>query len=237
MKKVELNIRISGILVLLLIGVIVFLWVDKSGLKGDIAELNETLANRDTTIVHYSIEVDGLKERVSESITLVVARDRALKRTEACAERLKALNIRRVKVIGDLELQIAAMQDSLAVVNPATTDTIEVIRYVENRGDTLNVVEVPLEFEWSNQHARSWAAINERGFGASGFEIYNLDMNIVMGSRGWLKPQSVVSVSSTNPYLHITKQNFVVVESKSRRPFWISLGAVSGGVVTYFLVK
>lgn len=183
-------------------------------------------------ISSYVIEVDTLRESVYETQAVVVEKESQLQLAEQEILRLAQLNIRNVNMIASLELKVTALRDSLLLMD--NTDTVHVIEYITEE-DTLNVVEIPLEFGWETHNIVSWGGIDETGLGYSGFVVDPLPLNIVLGSRGFFQKQYVSSVSTSVPEVKVTHQHTQIVIPK--RKAWpyavcVSVGVVAGVVLT-----
>ena len=193
---------------------------------------NETLS---AEVSHYTIRVDSLEEVVYESSLIVADRERDLILSRKQIERIKALNIRNVQVIGELNLRLQAYRDSLII--RTGTDTVVLIEYRVDSVTTGYAVPVGSEWSWSDRWARSYAGIDSLGLGYSGFEVKELPLDIVLGSRGLFRKDFVSAVSSANPYLTIDKSNMQVVQKKKAKPFIVglALGVVATAVVVSVL--
>ena len=195
--------------------------------KKDVATLEQILKEKNGAIKTFTVIVNGLKEEVSEAELLVIDSQRALKKSEQYAERLKALNIRHVSTIGSLELRLAAMQDSLEVHNSVIFYDTVVTEVVQV--DDTPMLPLPASFGFQDEWVTSWGIITEDGMGESGFTIDKLPIEIVLGSRGFFKPVYVSQVGTSNPHVTVTKQQFIVTDqTKSRTPWLIGGGFVLG---------
>jgi len=228
------SIRISGLLVFALLTIIVFMFLGGGSLKSEIADLNTLLSERDTAIVRYSVTIDSLEYQVAETSLLVIESDKSLKKSEAYAERIEALNLRRVYTIGELNVRIAVLEDSLHL--KGGTDTIRVETLI-TKDDTVPVVRLPFEFGKTNRWMFANASVDTSGLGTIDFMIRELPIELTLGSRGLLRKSHVASVASPNPYVNIDKNNFVVVSSKSKAPLLLGTGALIGGLTVYLLTR
>jgi len=200
-------------------------------------KLVTALKNADYTIAYYKIKVDSIQERVAEANLSVVEATRKLSLSHEEMERVKALNIRNVRTIGNLKLQIAAMQDSLILYRDSIKVEVEYIP-VENSDSLKPVVSVPLHMGWEDQWAKSWADIDINGKGASGFEIKDLPISLTLGSRGVFKKSYVSDVATPNPYLTVTQNQFQIVKQPTWKPIVYSgaIGVAIGTAICVFLL-
>jgi len=233
MKTRTINIRVGGVLVLLLLGLVGYLLILMYDVKRDRDALQLGMFDQAKTMVRYKIEIDSLKEQVVEANLTVLHSDKALKESKEYGERLRKLNIRRVNAIGKLEMRIAVLEDSLQLHRGQ--DTVYV-RELITEEDTIPVVEVPFQFGINDRWVAANAFVDELGYGEIDFMVKEMPVEIVLGSRGMFRPSCVSAVSSPNPYLNIERQSFVIVKDNKKKPAaYLATGLLIGTMVTLLL--
>jgi len=241
-KGITFKVR-TWIVLLVIAAVVGFATYKIVQYKKDVVTLSQEMQKKDKSIKRFTIVVDGLKEEVSEAHFFLIKSQRALKKSEQYAERLRALNIKKVNAIGELNLKIAAMEDSLQVYKssvPVIYDTVIYDIADVEVVDERPMIELPASFGWEDRWATSWGVITEDGNGEAGFTIDELPIEIVLGSRGIFKPVYVSSVATPNPYVQVTKQNFVVTnQTKKTAPILVagSIGVIGGFLTGIMLTR
>lgn len=218
MKVYKARISVIIGVILLVIAVLTIVIVK---LNSEKKRWHSTSVGYEQVISEYQIEVSGLKEKVYEADLRVVKKQDDLILAYEQVERLEALNLRRVYVIGELRLSLKAYQDSLTIHRGI--DTIEVVRYVTAEGTGL-AVPVGTTWGWEDEYAESYAGINSDGTGMSGFDIKPFDLNLVLASRGIFSKDYVSILTTENPYINIDKNNIQLHQRKKAQPFLIGLG-------------
>ena len=224
-------IAVTAVVISLFMG---FLLLSGVSHHREVDRLNMAIMERDTTIVRYETEIGGLRNSVAESRLLITSSRDALENMVRYTDLLKKTNIKHVYAISELELKISALRDSLRL--KWGKDTIYVREIITDDGP-LNVVEVPLSFDWDDDYAYSWGSIDKSGLAESGFTIKELPLTITLGSRGWLRKQEISVVSTPNPYVTVEANQSILVKGKSITPALIGTGVIIGTVVTYLLMR
>jgi len=228
-----IQIRLGGVVLLALIIAIIF-GVFKY--RRDTQRLTSDLLSAEQQISHYTVMVDGLKEQVAEAKLWVWSKEQALVLTEAQVERLKKQNINHVTAIGKLNVRIAMLQDSLTLKRG--TDTIKVVEYVNENGERNDCVPIPFSFDHDDEWTYIYGAVDASGSGDLGFFLKETKIDLTLGSKGIFNKQSVVSVSSPNPYLMVTPEDFQVVQKGNKKaPILIGTGAYFAGILTMVLLS
>jgi len=232
-----IKIRLAGIIlfVITVLGVVGIFKV-----KEERDRVRMVLQDREETIERYEIEVDSLREYVTQAELWIFNKDKKLALTQAELDRIKQLNLRQVYTIGRLEMTVSALKDSLSLWRDSVrVETVYVDNPDDPEGPSIPMIELPASFGWEDDYVRSWGLITADGYGESGFDVKSLNIDLTLGSRGWLSPDYVSVVTTDNPYINIDKNNFSVVQPKKIRPVivGVSVGLVTGTVLGYFITR
>ncbi len=170
----------------------------------------------------YAITVNELKETVYESKITMAENKRKLNLSQEQVERLKQTNIRKVHAIGELELHISSLKDSLIVYRDVDIEYEELD--VEETVDGP-MLPLPVSFsskdEWLTQQAR----IGTDGLGSISFDLSPVKIDLTLGSRGLWNKSYVSAVSTNNPYASVTKNNFQLVDKRRKAwPYFVTTG-------------
>jgi hypothetical protein len=200
--------------------------------------LSDGLSEANTEIKYYKIVVGNLQESVTENKLRVVSQEKALVLSQKEIERMEAVNLRNVQTIGSLQLQISSMKDSLTLFRDTVRVPVEYIPITED-GDVIEgegdrpMVELPFSFSTATEWSRSWAAVGTNGLGTIGFEVTKLPINITLGSRGVFRKDYVSIVTTPNPEVSVSAQNFQIVKQERWKPIIYSgvTGLILGGLI------
>ena len=230
-----INIRIGGIVLFALMVLCAFLfWKykrDTNQMAAQIAEQNEQLD-------YYTVVVGSLKEQVAEARLLVWSRKDQLMLTQAQVERLKKQNINHVNVIGQLKVTVASLQDSLML--KSGKDTVKVVEYITESGDVNSCVPIPFDFEIQDEWMYSAAGVDATGTGWTSFLLKETPIDLTLGSRGVFKKHYVSAVSTPNPYVGFTANDFQVVQQDIKIPpivYGTTGGFLAGFLTCFFLSR
>ena len=227
-----IQIRLGGVVLLALIIAIIF-GVFKY--RRDTQRLTSDLLEAEEKVDYYTVVVGNLTEQVAEAKLWVWAKEQALVLTESQVERLRKQNIDHVAAIGRLNVRIAVLQDSLTLKRG--TDTIKVVEYVNESGERNDCVPIPFSFDFDDDWAYIYGAVDASGSGDLGFFLKETPVNITLGSKGVFQKEQVVAISSANPYLMITPQDFQIVQKGNKKaPILIGTGAYLAGILTMVLL-
>jgi len=234
MKK-EINIRLGWIILAILVAGLIYTSYKWSMYKRDVHALSSQLQQKNSNLHTFKIVVDGMQETITETKTLLIESNRALRNSEAYGERLRKLGIRKANMIGSLEFEVSSLKDSLKVTSGTViVDSI----YIESGTTGGPSIELPLSFGVEDDWMVAWAEVDVNSLGTVGFKLKNTPLEITVGSRGFIRPSYVASVASSNPHLVITDQSITVVGTKKKsKLLYIGGGIILGGVVTLLLVK
>jgi hypothetical protein len=232
------KLSLIGLLILAVLGLSVYGGI-KYYLKYEraVKELNKAEVN----LRIYDAVVGEQREKIYESRLVIAEVERKLEISEDQKERLKQMNIRNVKVIGQLELQISSYRDSLTIYNPREYD-------IEVEGGEYEMIEVeqtadgamlplPASFGYQDEWVKQWAKIDTSGLGSIGFELEPFMIDLTLGSRGLWNKSYVSAASTDSPHVVISKNSFQMVDS--RKKVWpyvavgglgVILGVVLGGL-------
>jgi len=225
--KVTLNLS-TIILVLTLVLAVGFALNHLSGRKHqlDIDMLNTTIYEQGVETETYKVQVNGLEETVFEAQALIITKDSEILNLEGNNARLKELNIKNVDVIGTLRARIAVLIDSIP---PA--ETITIIEQPDG-----NYAKLPLDYTYTDYWADMHTTVNENGLADMVFVIRELQMNIVIGTKGqgFLKKNKPVSSITTDcPYIQIDESTIAVVQNNVSPYTYLGIGA---GVTAGFVI-
>lgn len=237
MKKKTINIRLATLLILLLACTAAYLVFKVVRYRQDVKVLNTSINSKDQAIYAYRALIGGLETTVHETEVLRLESDRALRKSRVYSDRMKALSLRRVYVIADLELKIAFLEDSMEVVeaSPSVIYPTSGTAVVEDAKPDSPTISLPASFGRETDWFLTQALINEAGMGSIHFELKSPTLDLTIGRRGVFQKSYVAAVSSPNPYLTIQKQNVVLVQKKNPTPYIIG-GALGLGFVAGFIL-
>ena len=227
------KVGLVGLVFLAILGLSIFFSIKyHSAYKNALQSLEQAEQN----IRIYGITVDDLKETVYESRIAIVETQRQLSLSRAQAERLKAQNIRKVQVIGELELSISSYRDSLLLYKKV--DTVYYPVGVEQTVDGA-MLPLPVSFGSQDDWLTQQAVINERGLGSISFELEPVKLDVTLGSRGLWNKSYIAAISTDNPHVAITQNEWSMIDPKKKATPYILVGTLDiavGGVVTLFLL-
>lgn len=215
MKRTTIIILVLTFLMLLLSAVLFF---GNRKYHSDINDANIALYKAQTEIKQYQIDVDGLRETVFETHLLLIDSDKKIFDLEEEGARLKELDVRRVKLIGELNAEIKILKDSIP-----PSDTVIIIQEPDG-----NYMKIPQSYEYSDKWATLSAQINDMGNASLSAKIDSIDFNVVLGDRGGLfkKKEDVAILTTTCPYVDVTGQKFLVVSNEKSPWRYVATGSV-----------
>lgn len=227
------KVGLAGLCFLSILGLSIFLSIKYySAYKNALNSLEQAEAN----IRIYGITVDDLKEKVYESRVALVATQRQLSLSVEQVDRLKEQDIRKVQVIGELELKVSSYRDSLLLYKKGDLEW-ELVD-IEDTPDGP-MLPLPVSFGYQDDWLTQQAIINERGLGSISFEMDSVKLDVVLGSRGLWNKSYIAAISTDNPHLAITQNQWQMIDPKKKATPYIlvgTLGIAVGGVVTLLLL-
>jgi hypothetical protein len=190
---------------------------------------SQALYRSEKELNRYEIMVDNLAEYASEQELLVVSKDRVIKAMEEEAERLKALNIKHVRTIGELRLKIEVLAEGV----PADT----IVIYQDCQEDEGSYAKLPLFYRYDDHFVKLTTMVGIDGLSDMNFVIKPFDMNLTLGTKkeSLFKRATEVSIVTTpNPYVDVEAMKFMVVEDNRKSPLYyyaVGAGSATGLVV------
>lgn len=225
----EVKIKLRWI-ILLFVTVGGLIWVVfsivASRYQSQINEANTALYEANRDISQYEIIVDNLAEHASEQELLVVSTQEALFEMEKEGERLRALNMKHVRAIGELQLKIEALITDIPPV-----DTL--IIYKECDEVEGSFIKLPQAYRYQDDYIKTATLINEQGLASHRFTVFPFDMPIVLGTKrdGLFKREvEIAAVTTTNPYVDVEDIKFIVVD-KQKKPTPVFVTGVGVGII------
>lgn len=220
----KITVNIFGILaIVLVIGVFYYLGGIKYRKERDNASV--ALYQAQQTLNSYQINVAALERSVTEQQVIIVSNDKYIKDLIQEKERLKALGIKNVNVIGELNSRIEVLNKKLSVL----PDTINIT-------DTLNILDancLPIPITFVHRDKYSWADVSiTRENQHISFGLNNVDFNFVIGDRGnfFKERPTVITVDTPNPYINVGEIKAIVVKEPKkiwdRKLIWFGAGFV-----------
>jgi hypothetical protein len=172
---------------------------------------NTRLYQSDTKVKRYKVMVDSLEEDVAEKQVAIVSKQRMIRRLSQENERIKQLNVRNVKMIGELRVALHAAIDSIP-----PSDTIIIIKSKDHEG---SFIKLPLDYKYSDRWVDMSAYIGMSGKADLNFSMNELPLNLVIGQKGYFRGKSdVVIASDPSPYLSVEDVKVMSVEDERRKP-------------------
>jgi len=193
----------------------------------EVDSLSTELYGANMKVSEYVIEVNGLQETVAETNTIILSRDNEIFDLKEDKERLRALNIKQVDMIGRLEARIRVIIDSI----PPSTPVV-----IIEKPDGV-YAKLPLSYSFKDAYAHMDTDIGLNGKAKMGFGIDSLSINIVVGGQGqgfFKKNKPITAVTTDNPYLSISKSNVALVQNQVSPYVYVGVGA--GGVLCLALL-
>ena len=180
----------------------------------------------------YKIEIAGMTEYVSESDLLILSKDDEIFSLKKEGEVLRALNVKSLRVIGELEAQIEVF---ITDIPPQVQDGGVWADFID--GVTVKkTLPLPAKYEYKDKYASMSTLIGINGLASQRFEITNLDFNIVIGQQGQgflKKREDKALVTTDNPYLNMEVSKFAIINNEPARWVYVGLGA---GTVTALVI-
>jgi len=179
--------------------------------------------------INYSVKINGLMHYVSEQKALVVSSDRSLKKSEGERDRLKALRIKDVVSISDLNAKVSLLEAELELSDATIITIVDTLSQIP-----YDYMRIPISASYNDK----WTSIDVSVGRESKFDL-TLDIPIT-GTIGYKKTsmfkKEVYSILDTPvPYVSISKNNVIVVQEK--RKWWERNGTAFGaGFVSAFAV-
>ena len=231
MKKIELKLWKILIVTLLLGAGVAYLTSTMVKSHREVVRLRTGMTQCADNLRTYKVVVDGLNEQVTESKLTIVNKDAVISRMVEYSERLEAEKIRDVYAIGTLNAEISLLKDSIPL-----PDSITLIDYICEE-DSAHAIVLPFTFDFDDSFLYMWGEVDKQGLGTLGMFMKEAPINVTLGSRGVFGKDYVSAVSSPNPYVDITKNDFTLVSKKNKAPFFVAGGFVTGMVATLLLMR
>jgi archaellum component FlaF (FlaF/FlaG flagellin family) len=212
MVQKVIQIRLVGVVLSLLIALLVV-----GGLlyHRTTKRLYSELDEANSRIKFYQIVVSEQVESVSETKLQLRQAKRDIELSQEQVERLKEMNVKHVLAIGELKLQVTSYRDSLTLWKDV--DTTHVVGEVWTlEGEDKNVVEVPLRFGSETQWSKAVAKIDIDGNGSISYQSKEFPIDVTLGYRGFFNRSYVAAVSTPNPEVAVTQNQFQIVHKRPK---------------------
>jgi ribosomal protein L9 len=223
----KITANLSGIVLLVL-----FTWgifsLGKCSLRDNLDETTIKLQNTLEEIGRDSIVIDSITHYTYTQHLAIVNNNKAINYLEGERERLKALHIKDVTAIGQLEAKIERLNIELQ------TPVDPVIITLPGSTDSTKYLRLPQEYKQNDEWG--WATANiAYPKSTISYGIHNLPLHVVIGEQGqglFKKSKNVVIIDTPNPFVKIEKANITLVQPKKtflQRPLvWLGAGFVVG---------
>lgn len=210
----EVRVKIWKVLVVL--GVLTAIIIALNSLSNtkhqkEVDKLSMEIYGAKKEIREDSLVIDGLKNQLYETDLIVVSKDKEIRKLASEKDRLKKLDIQRVKTIGELQLALEVAKNNIP---PSNTIIIK------EMPDGV-FAKLPLNYNYSDEWVRMNTKVNISGLADQTFALNPFNINIVLGEKkeGLFKSSSMVSsVTTPNPYLQVQDMRFAIVEDKRKSP-------------------
>jgi hypothetical protein len=228
-KEIKLwPIVLIGVVLSAVLGI--FVW-DSIKTHRDRDRLEASLEYVNGKVKFYQIIVDNLEEQVSEAKAYAVAKDKDLVLKQDQIDRLEALNIDRLNMIGRLNVHISFLKDSIEGIVPLDT----IVREVEIINDTP-MLPLPTSFRYSDDYLHMFTDVGADGLATMGATLNPTPVEVMIGSRGVFRKDYVSAITSPSPYIEFDMQQIQIVAPKKTKIVAISggIGFVAGVLVGVF---
>ena len=194
--------------------------------QGEVDNANMRIYQSDVRTKRYKIMVDSLEEDVAEKEISIVSKQRMIRQLSQENERIEQLNVRNVKMIGELRVALKAAIDSIP-----PSDTIIIIKPKDHEG---SFIKLPLDYNYSDKWVDMGAYVGINGRAELDFSMNELPLNLVIGQKGYFGGKSdVVIASDPSPYLSVEDVKVLSVEDKRKKPaHYIMVGTGFGLAVS-----
>lgn len=204
------KVKIYWLVLILIAGTLIGAWYgSKEERKTSTANL---IAARDS-IDRYVIEINGLRQTVSEKDALVLSEKEAKEAAILERDRLKALHIKEVVTNTELQGTIKILRDSLKL-KPGTV----IITVKDTSGISRDYVRIPFTLlDIKEPYLNLNAGMNANRTAYFGMSVpVSGTMTIGYKKAGFLKTKPVGIFTSPNPYLQINNMDILIVQERKK---------------------
>jgi len=231
--KIEIKVKYLIALILLL-GLCIYALSALSGHRHqlEVDSANLIALHKQDSIVGYSLYIDNLERTAYANEVLIMSSDKEIKRLSSEVERLKALKIKDVSLIGELKTEIEVLKKD--VIPESGDDKPMWSSFIPEKESFA--IKVPATYNFSDRWADVTTFIDKEGIGTMDFKVSPLNLHLTVGTQktGFMKTSPIVVVDTDNPYISISEQNIVLVDEQKKTPLhYVAVGTVIG-VVAFF---
>ena len=229
----KITLNLFGLSVLLLALLAIFSIGRRIGIRNGESALEgvtQSLGDAVQSKREYVIQVDSLKEYVSQINAVTVINDRTIKQLEDTNDRLSALNIKKADLIANLTANVNVLNKKLL-----SKDTIIVVKNVCDTLDDSNYLKIPLDLLYEDKWSYNNVSIDSVGSFTTYFGLKQSDVHIILGDQKesvFKSKVGVMSITTPNPYLVLTPNQVIVVQPKKkiyqRQSVWLGVGVILG---------
>lgn len=235
--KIELKLRHVVISVLVVLGLLYAVYsFMKDKMDSRVDTLSTQLYQSEQLVRNYKISVGSLRETVAETRLIVVGKDSEILNLKEERERLRALNIKNVSVIGRLEAQVNVLKDSIVPEGPNIPAKKPWTSFLPvSGGGDKPMLPLPVSYATSDEWMGMSANINSKGVAQMLLTMNPVDLNFVLGEKktGFLRREPTAVVTTPNPYITFDQSNFAIVDNRKPATRCLLYGGVIGaGIAT-----
>jgi hypothetical protein len=191
--------------------------------------INNLIAARDT--IHSStVVINGLTTYVSDQDALILSQKDALAASELEKEALKKLHIKDVVTNSKLTGEVKILRDSIALLPPVVVITLK-----DTAGIAHDYAKIPftlLDIEEPDLHLIAGMNVNKTAYFSMRVPFTGT-MTVGYKKTGLFKTVPVGVFTSTNPYIHISDMNTVIIQQPKKwyNNFWVHIGIGAGAAL------
>ena len=221
----KISVSVKQIVVgVIIVAILAFIFIGRYKYRRETDRLSAALYDAQGVVRQSEATILKQKIYISTADVQIVSSQSAIKKLEEEKAYLKKLHINDVKSITKLELQIDILQKQ-----GVYRDTIIVRDTITNDIDTVR--QANYKDQWVTASVLLYP--DKPVFSIS---LYS-PVKVWIGYTGILRPKATVAVTTTNPYISITKNQTIIVEDKKkllqkRYPYLLV-----GGVIGFLIAK
>jgi hypothetical protein len=214
--------------IIIVIAVIMAFSVGKCSLRDDLDMATVALKNEREIVSKSQITIDSITRYTYTQHLAIVNNNKAINYLQDERERLKALRIKDVNVIGNLQAEIAVLNKKLSTPNDPV--------FIEVPGaiDSVKYLKLPQKYTFKDKDGWAIADIKyPESFLSFGIDSLSLHITIGEQGQGFLKKKkSVVVIDTPNKYVAINQSDVILVQPEKtllQRPsLWVAVGLLTG---------
>lgn len=188
--------------------------VGRYSTKKERSSLNEAIIALNDTITHRTVTINGLQHQVFEKDQVIISERTAKEAGLVEIDRLKALNIKRLKENTDLKVELEATKKELTL-----PDTVFITKK-EQMEPGKTYLKLPFGNHFNDDYLTLTTWINtDHTWGFDMFAPINLNITVGDKKTGFLKTEPKVIIDTPNPYVIVQDINYVSVQKK-KLPWW-----------------